>query len=247
MQRNVARFQPAELRGDQRLLLLGKTNSGKSFMARYLLKLAFLAGWRIVIVDPKKDWQGRGEEKRAFGGKKPWKEGTVDHPVLVERFNPKLRVQIIQPVSWDKSMDAMAKAIMAVGNVIIYFDEVTQLVKVSAVPQSFKILWTQGRSINVGAWSGSQRPVSIPEDIKSQAEVWFIFRLIKLEDRQVVEGYVPEAEQIVEKALPYRYFWFYEDSMDAPVLVAPLKLVKRGAHDSDRAGAGGQALQRVQA
>ena len=215
-------FQPSELRGDQRLLFLGKTASGKTFLARYLLKLAYAKGWRIVIVDPKKDWMGRGLAKKRFG-KRP---GTVDAPVLVTGFDKTLRCQIIQPVTWDARMDAMAAAIMKEGNTIIYFDEVSQLANANAIPLRMKILFTQGRSLNVGAWSGSQRPVMIPEDVKSQAEVWFIFRLTKKKDREVVEGYVPveETPELVRKSLPYRYFWFYEDSMSKPVLIAPLKL-----------------------
>ncbi len=222
-------FQPQELRGDQRVALLGKTNSGKTYLARFLLTRAYGAGWPIVIVDPKRDWQGRGLRKRPYGGKGENKLGTVEHPVKVNAFNPKLKVQIIHPIEWNEAMDRFARDIMKEGNVIIYFDEITQLVNVHSVPKWFKILWTQGRSINVGAWAGSQRPVQIPEDVKSQAEVWFVFRLSKKSDREVVEGYIPteEVPEMVDKALPYRYFWYYEDSMDRPVLVAPLQLGKK--------------------
>lgn len=45
---------PIEMGGDQRVFIVGKTRSGKSYCARYNLKLAQAAGWRIVIIDPKK-------------------------------------------------------------------------------------------------------------------------------------------------------------------------------------------------
>jgi DNA helicase HerA-like ATPase len=165
-------------------MFLGKTGSGKSFLARYLLKLAYARGWRIEIVDPKKDWmirlQADGSRKLIPFGKKP---GTVDSPVLVSSFNRELHCQIIQPVQWDKTMDRFADDIMKVKNTIIYFDEVTQLASANSVPLKMRILFTQGRSKNVGAWSGSQRPVRIPEDVKGQAEVWFIFKLTSQKDR----------------------------------------------------------------
>jgi len=190
-----------------------------------MLKLARSRGWRIVIWDPKKDWQGRAKKRTPLGGTgTQWPKGTVDHPVLVTRFDPKLYVQIFQPATWNAACDEFSKAIMAQGTTILYVDEITQLATANSVPLNFKILLTQGRSINVGVWCGSQRPVNVPEDVKSQSEVWFIFRLTKKGDREVVEGYIPveETPELIEKSLPYRWFWYYSDEIDKPVLVKPL-------------------------
>jgi energy-coupling factor transporter ATP-binding protein EcfA2 len=82
----ASRFNPPEIKGSQRVFLVGRTNSGKSYVARYLLKLMRQAGWRIVIIDPKKDWQGRGEEKREFSDGSKEQRGTIDKPVLVTSF-----------------------------------------------------------------------------------------------------------------------------------------------------------------
>ncbi len=89
------KFSPANLRGDQRLLFIGQTGSGKSVLSRYLLKVARKQGWRIVIVDPKKDWMHYLGKKYKFAEKG---HGTVDSPWLVEEFYPKYAVQIFQPV-----------------------------------------------------------------------------------------------------------------------------------------------------
>ena len=218
-------FDPGVLRGDQRFLFLGKTRSGKSYLARYLLKIARRKGWRIVIVDPKKDWQGRGSDR-----KRPYAQGkslgTVDSPRLVVEFDPDLAVQIFQPARWDESCARFFAAIMVVGYTIVYFDEIAQLVSASFIPIEFAVLWTQGAAISVGAWCGTQFPRRIPIIVKDQAEVWFIFRIINVNDRKVIGDYIPtEAEpRVVTMVLPYRWFWFWEDSMAAPVLVKPLKL-----------------------
>lgn len=218
-------FTPAQLRGDQRLLFLGKTRSGKSFLARVLLKLARRKKWRIVIIDPKKDWMGRGVDRRPFAEKGI---GTVDNPVLVTEFRPELAVQIFQPAVWNEQCAKFFAAIMAIGNTIVYFDEISQLVTASKVPVEFMVLWTQGAALNIGAWCATQRPRNIPMIVKDQAEIWFIFRIISIEDRKIVVGYVPTEgmPEIVDRALPYRWFWYWDDTMERPILVRPLDLQK---------------------
>jgi hypothetical protein len=127
-------------------------------------------------------------------------------------------------------MERMSEAIMVTGNTIVYIDEVTQLVSGSHdPPRGMKIMITQGRSINVGVWAGTQRPVNVPILIKDQSEIWFIFRMANRKDREVVEGYVPveETPELVEEALPERYFWYWQDTMDRPILVAPLRIEER--------------------
>lgn len=124
-------------------------------------------------------------------------------------------------------MEAMSRDIMAAGNTIVYIDEVTQLVSgAHDPPMGMKIMITQGRSSNVGIWVGTQRPMNVPIIVKDQAEVWLIFRLTRKEDRETVEGHIPteETPALVEKPLPIRYFWYYEDTMDRPILVAPLRI-----------------------
>lgn len=236
MQERPQKFNPPEIKGSQRVFFVGRTNSGKTYVARYLLKCMRQAGWRIVIVDPKKDWMGRGKEMLPFSDGTEKQKGTVDKPVYVVAFDPKLYVQIFQPVSWDASMEKVADDIMAVGNTIVYIDEVTQLVTGSHdPPRGLKIMITQGRSINVGVWVGTQRPVNVPILVKDQSEIWFIFRMANRKDREVVEGYVPveETPELVEKPLPERYFWYWQDTMDKPILVAPLRIEENAKHRSE--------------
>ncbi len=218
----MATFTPPPLRGDQRVAFFGQTGSGKSFMARYLLKVARAHGWRIVIVDPKRMWMGRGKTRQAFAEK--GSASTVDHPCLVETFRPECFVQLFQPIEWDESCDSFFLAVMEAGNTIVYFDEVTQYATAFSIPRVFNILLTQGRAVNVSVWCGTQRPRGVPENIKSQSELWFIFRIKARKDRETVEGYVPvdETPELVDRPVPLRWFWYYNDAMEKPILVKPL-------------------------
>lgn len=224
-------FQPEKLRGDQRITFIGQTGSGKSVVARLLLKLARVHGWRIVIVDPKKDWM------RYLGKKYEYAEkglGTVDNPRLVDEFYDKFAVQIFQPLEWDSKCEAFFKAIITCGNTIVYIDEITQLANASIVPRELKIIWTQGRSINVGGWCSTQRPKGIPIIVKDQSEVWFLFRVNSKDDREVVRGYMPieNMPEVVDKPLPKFWFYYWDDSMDEPILVRPLQLERIEAHNA---------------
>lgn len=215
---------PVKLRGDQRRIYIGKTRSGKSVKARQDLKVARLRKWRIVIVDPKRDWMGRGKERRPYADEKSL--GTVDNPRLVTEFDPSLAVQIIHPVQWDDSVEKFLKAIMVAGYTIVYFDEITQLVTASFVPIAFAVLWTQGGALYVSAWCTTQFPRRIPIIVMDQAEIWYIFRVLRLEDRKTIGEYIPveETPELVAKPLPVYWFWFWEDTMPKPVLVRPVKM-----------------------
>lgn len=216
-------FQPNALRGDQRITFIGQTGSGKSVVSRYLLKLARQHGWRIVIVDPKKDWMKYLNKPYKYAEKGL---GTVDNPWLVREFNPKLAVQIFQPLKWDATCAKFFQDIIACRNTIVYIDEITQLATANHVPDEINLIWTQGRSINVGGWCGTQKPKGIPTAIKDQSEVWFLFRINSKDHRKVVEGYLPldDMPEVVARPLPKYWFYFWEDSMPEPVLVKPLKL-----------------------
>ncbi len=222
------KFSPANLRGDQRLLFIGQTGSGKSVLSRYLLKVARKQGWRIVIVDPKKDWMHYLGKKYKFAEKG---HGTVDSPWLVEEFYPKYAVQIFQPVEWNETCQKFFQAIIATGNTIVYVDEITQLASATQVPRELKIIWTQGRALNIGGWCATQRPKGIPIVVKDQSEVWFLFRINSKDDRLVVRGHLPldETPEVVDKPLPKYWFYYWEDSMPRPMLVKPLNLEKVAA------------------
>jgi len=222
-------IQLPAIRGSQRVFIVGKTRSGKSTIARYLLKEVIRSGGRVFIIDPKKDWMGRPPNRKPYGELSKDFRGSVDNPILRSSFDPTIRVAIYEPSEWDKNMDNICIDAIRTGYTTIYIDEIKQLVPATFAPKQLQIAYTQGAAAGVGVWGGVQRPKGIPEVMKDQAEVWIIFRVKKLEDRAEIATYVvEESEQRVpplfRRPLQYRWFIFYEDSMSYPVLCMPLQL-----------------------
>lgn len=218
--------------GNKRIVLIGKTRSGKSTIARLLLKMKLAEGWWVVIVDPKKDWMTSTNEhghktRIPYGELTKDFKGSVDRPIRSDTFNPECKVMIIEPVEWDKRMDALVDAVMAHGYVIFYIDEIRQLANANKSPIKLVILYTQGGAHNVGCWAGNQRPKGIPEDMKSQAEIWIVLYVTKFEDRVAIAAYMPKnkySDYFVVNNIPYYWFMYYDDQMDGPVILPPLQI-----------------------
>lgn len=223
------------IKGSQRVFIVGKTRSGKSTMARYLLKEVAKAGGRVFIIDPKKDWMGRPPHRTPYGVPSQDFKGSVDNPILTSSFNPDYKVMIYEPAEWDKNCDNIMLDAIKTGYTTIYIDEIKQLVPATYAPKNLQIAYTQGAAAGVGVWGGVQRPKGIPEIMKDQAEVWIVFRVKKREDRIDIGTYICEENSNVHQLPPilrlplqYRWFIFYEDSMMYPVLCMPLKLDSNG-------------------
>ncbi len=226
------RIQLPAIRGSQRVILVGKTRSGKSTMARYLLKEVVRNGGRVFIIDPKRDWMGRPPNRIPYGKLSNDFRGSVDNPILLDHFDPTVRVAIYEPADWNQNLDNILKQAIAYGYTTIYIDEIKQLVSSTVAPKQLQIAYTQGAAAGVGVWTGVQRPKGIPEFMKDQAEVWIVFRVKKFEDRVEIQGYVIEDDiegkrvhPLMRHPLQPRWFIFYEDTMDKPVLCMPLQLV----------------------
>ena len=233
-----------KIAGNKRIMLLGKTRTGKSTMARYLLNLKSHEGWWIVIIDPKRDWMSREENGRRvrlpYGELTKDFKGTVDKPIRSDHFDPEVKVMIYEPTKWDSKMDDIVDATMAHGYVIVYLDEVRQLGQATKAPQKMVILYTQGAASNVGCWGGNQRPVGIPEDMKSQAEIWIVFYINKQEDKQKIASYLPYNSStiwFVGNDLDYYWFMYYDDQMSGPIILPPIQ-VKGSSRDQPGSAVG---------
>lgn len=196
----------------ERWLILGKTGSGKTVFAKHLLRdVAKL--YPVVIVDPNELWLGKGKGRHTHEWATRKEFGTIDKPHLVETFNPKWRVQCIQPDEDDMDkLEKLCYAVLKKEDMFIYFDETEGIATATHVPKFIRVLWKRGRAHHIGAWASTQVPKGIPRIFKSQAE-HFITMKVGDEDAPIAAEIAHVDDKIIRKLKPYEWI-YYNHHMD---------------------------------
>jgi len=216
-----------EIDPTERYLFLGKTESGKTYAAKSLLR-EVAKKWPVVIIDPKHFWLGKHPKWARRG-----EPGTIDKPHLVKKFNPKLHVQVYQPTApaiKDENLNRLCFDILrwAARNsgVFVFNDEIMECSTAASPMQGINSLMTQGRALEVGAWNASQRPLRIPETVRSQSEKWFVFYIGGSEDRKMVAKELDTPAIIDDKLRDHQYFYYDVKKMDHAVKMPAFPKVK---------------------
>lgn len=164
----ASRFKWPVIRRSERCAFLGPTGSGKSVLARALLK----GQKNVIVVDTKRkeDWSDVGE---TVGRSDVFRTGRGRFIYRVERdflIDPALPEKFFR---W--ALDA--------GGRVIYVDELLDIIPTPGL----KILATQGRAAGVGLWTATQRPTGVPLYTISETQHMFIFFLRLERDRERME------------------------------------------------------------
>ncbi len=213
----------------ERWIILAKTGGGKTELVKHFLRV-IQQSMPIVIIDPNELWLGKGH-----GGKKEdWAQGrelgTVDKPRLIDRFNPKWRVQCLQPdvdgAEEDERLGKLCYDILKRGNVFIYFDESEGIATATHVPRYIRRIWKTGRAHNIGAWVGTQAPKGIPRIFKSQAEKFVVLK-VGDEDIDVAASLVHATKEEVRGLGNYEWLFYDNKTMDAAIWNPPVPYIEK--------------------
>lgn len=200
----------------ERWIFVAKTGSGKTELAKYFLRLIAQV-MPVVIIDPNELWLGRGKGKPEDWETNKKKPGTIDKPHLVDEFNPKWRVQCLQPdvdgSEQDPRLVKMCMDILKIGGVFVYFDESEGIATATQVPRHIRLLWKRGRAHNIGCWVATQAPKGIPRIFKSMAEK-FVALKVGDEDVDYVAMLVHATKEEVAGLGQYEWLFYDNRSMD---------------------------------
>jgi hypothetical protein len=193
----------------QRVVAVGKTGSGKSFLMRFLVKQLR----RTIVLDPK-----------SMIDPSEWNlEWASQHGIrdLDRGKDVKMLVRGSDMADWTYWLQAA----WDVGNVVVYIDELYALVDFgqAKAPQILSRLYTQGRERLVGVWGSTQRPSWVPMFTMSESDWFFMFRVQLGDDRKRLAELM--GESVLEPVPDKHGFWEYNTEWDYPLYV-PQLLVK---------------------
>jgi len=204
----------------ERWLLLAKTGSGKTELAKYFLREVSKL-YPVVIVDPNQLWLGKGNGKNPKEWANRKELGSIDKPRLVTGFSPKWNVQCIQPDEDElDKLESLCYDVMKKEDIFIYFDETEGIATATHVPKFIRVLWKRGRAHHVGAWAATQVPKGIPRIFKSQAE-HFVVMKVGQEDENFASEIAHVSEEEIAKLKKYQWYYYNHD-MDTGVFNPPI-------------------------
>jgi len=199
---------------NDRLLLAGKTGSGKTWFARQML-----AGLtRLVVIDPKMllgdDWNIQQPNRLDW--------------LSLQRGN-RGRFHIIPPIIdnlplWYEELFAQ---LYRIGDLTIYIDETYAVSPPGSKPGKWlTALYTRGRELGIGVWAATQRPAWIPLFFSSEADWLAMFRLNLEVDRDRLSGIA--GQSVLGRIPDLHGFWLYHVGDDNAVYYSEATEKERG-------------------
>jgi AAA domain len=166
---------------NDRVAIMGRTGSGKTTFAAWLLSQADFHRKPWVIIDYK------GEE--IFAKLRKRASDAITQIKVKDRAPTRPGLHIVNPVPAedDEAMEDFLWRIWERGNTGVYIDEAHLMPHGS---QSMKALLVTGRSRKIPMMVISQRPVWVPREVFSESNRHVAFDIVRRDDRKLIGEFV---------------------------------------------------------
>jgi hypothetical protein len=178
-------------RTDEHMAIVGCTGSGKTTMAAWVLSCCPFDLMPYIAIDYKNDDLLQ-------------QIGRIKELELSDPIPEKPGLYVIRPLPSEKEdVEKWLWKVWEKGNTGLFIDEAYLLPDADAI----KNILAQGRSLRIPVIAASQRPVSVPRSIFTEASHIAVFRLNDRRDKQTVGFFTPDG--MLEKRLPkYHSYWY---------------------------------------
>nr|BFD59659.1 hypothetical protein CKG001_17660 [Bdellovibrio sp. CKG001] len=179
--------------------IVGKTGSGKSYLARQLLKKDFK---RQVIFDPVMDWHdGIIVESWAAFAEKIMLFAKLKEFKLIFRFSP-------DDPHKPETLNEALRVIYHIGNIQVVIDEIQLFCTPHYMPPYMENLYFIGRHKNIGVMGITQRPSKLNKSALAQSTHVFVGQLHERNDIRVVADFLDENTQRIVGIKPREFIYF---------------------------------------
>lgn len=200
---------------DEHAAFIGKTGSGKSYLAMRMLEhVASFGGYPIYILDSKGD----------IAKSKPKNSEIANNYNDVRSLKAPIRIwrPDDEEIMDDELLDKFLLDRYRETHCLTYIDELSEVLHGRDGGKGFRNLIARGRSRESSLWMSTQRPSGVTRYPFSESTNFYVFRLNDSQDRdRAAEFSHPMLRKPVKKL---HQFWFYRSSLedDTPRLLGPI-------------------------
>jgi DNA helicase HerA-like ATPase len=190
-----------EIQANDRVLLAGKTGSGKTYFAGKLLGGVA----RLVVIDPKGNLTQWGLTEPSKAEWSHFGKGAGG------------RFRIVPPITDDPEAwyEGLFNELYDIGGLVVYIDEAYAVTSPNSRPGKWlSALYTRGREKGIGVWAATQRPTWIPLFLISEADWIIMFRLNLEADRQKIAKIA--GDEVLDRIADPHGFWLYNVQYEEP-------------------------------
>lgn len=159
-----------------RSIVIGRTGSGKTQFAMWLLSTQNIQNMPWVIIDFKGDKLINSIER-------------AEYITFADPLPTRPGIYILQPLQRQKAeLEGWLERVYYHERMGLFIDEVYLMGQYN---EEFHTILMQGRSKEIPVIACSQRPTAIAVPVKTEASFWYVFDLTQMKDRATVAREIP--------------------------------------------------------